>query len=59
MTVSEVSKLIEQKAAERAQHAKRIWGAPSHIAVAVEPKIAEINREIQELQMDLWRSTHK
>jgi hypothetical protein len=59
MTVAEVSKLIEERVSERTLHAKRIWGVPLHIAVEIEPRIAEINREIQELQLNLWRRSQK
>lgn len=50
MTIAELSKRIEEKTLERAAYTKQTWGAPPHIAEAVEPKIAECNREIRELQ---------
>jgi hypothetical protein len=53
MTTAELSKRIEEKAAERTRYAREVWGAPPHIALEVEPRIAQVNKEIRELQMQL------
>lgn len=57
MSVTEISKRIEEKAAERTRCARRVWGAPPHIAVVIEPRLAEVNLEIRALQMELYEAS--
>lgn len=57
MSVAEISRMIEEKAAERTRCARKVWGAPPHIAVAVERRIAEVNLEIRALQVLLYHET--
>lgn len=54
MSVTELSKLIEEKATERSQYAREVWGAPRHIAIVIEPRLFALNKEIHVLQMEMY-----
>ena len=58
MTAEEIMRQIDNKRAELSRLAREVWGSPRHIAATVEPRIDQLNAEISELKVALFKSVN-
>lgn len=58
MTTDEIRQIIYDKREELSRLTRSVWGAPKHVAEEIEPRIKELNLEIEALKAQLWRETN-
>ena len=56
MNPDEIRQAIYDKREELSRLTRSVWGAPKHVAEEIEPRIKELNLEIEALKVKLYRA---